>query len=57
MGVDLGIIKNVSAAALNELLVMTQPGYLQKHAGTKLSADERDVRRAQIIRERMRGEG
>jgi len=56
LGVDLGIIKNVSAAALNELLVMTQPGFLQKHAKTKLSADERDVRRAQIIRERMRGE-
>jgi len=57
LGVDLGIIKNVSPAALNELLVMTQPGYLQKIAGTKLSADDRDIRRAQIIRERMRGEG
>lgn len=57
LGVDLGIIKNVSATVLNELLVMTQPGFLQQHARMKLSADERDIRRAQIIRERMRGEG
>lgn len=57
LGVDSGIIKNVSATVLNELLVMTQPGFLQQHAKSKLSADERDIRRAQIIRERMRGEG
>ncbi|TCZ67508.1 protein arginine kinase [Paenibacillus albiflavus] len=56
LGVDLGIIKNVPINVLNELLVMTQPGFLQKHAGTKLSADERDMRRAQIIRERMQGD-
>lgn len=57
LGVDLGIIKNVPITVLNELLVMTQPGFLQKHAGTKLNADERDMRRAQIIRECLRGEG
>jgi protein arginine kinase len=53
LGIDLGIIKNVSANVLNELLVMTQPGFLQKYAGEKLSADERDIRRAQLIRERF----
>lgn len=53
LGVDLGIITNVSSTALNELLVMTQPGFLQQFAGEKLSADERDVRRAQLIRDKL----
>lgn len=53
LGIDLGIIKNVSTSVLNELMVMTQPGFLQQHAGEKLTADERDMRRAQLIRERF----
>lgn len=53
LGIDLGIIKSVSTSVLNELMVMTQPGFLQQHAGEKLSADERDMRRAQLIRERF----
>jgi len=50
LGVDLAIITNVSENALNELMVMTQPGFLQQNAGHKLSAEERDVRRAEMIR-------
>jgi protein arginine kinase len=50
LGIDLGIIARVSENALNELLVMTQPGFLQQDAGRKLSADERDLRRAEMIR-------
>ncbi|MFM1654427.1 protein arginine kinase [Brevibacillus sp. B_LB10_24] len=53
LGIDLGIIKNVSAFALNELLVMTQPGFLQQHAGQKLTPEQRDERRARLIRERL----
>ncbi len=53
LGIDLGVINNVSSGVLNELLVMTQPGFLQQIAGEKLSADERDIRRAQLIRERI----
>ncbi|WP_442602693.1 protein arginine kinase [Paenibacillus sp. KN14-4R] len=55
LGIDLGIIENVSPTALNELLVMTQPGFLQQIAGVKLSAEERDIRRAQIIRDQLNG--
>ncbi|MDB5055589.1 MAG: ATP:guanido phosphotransferase [Bacilli bacterium] len=50
LGVDLKIIITVSENALNELLVMTQPGFLQQDAGRKLSSDERDIRRAEMIR-------
>ncbi|WP_010279489.1 protein arginine kinase [Paenibacillus senegalensis] len=53
LGIDLGIIDHVSARVLNELMVMTQPGFLQQYAGKKLSPEERDIRRAQLIRERL----
>ncbi|MCS7463542.1 protein arginine kinase [Paenibacillus doosanensis] len=53
LGVDLGIIKNVPTQVMNELLVMTQPGFLQQYAGEKLTAEERDIRRAQLIREKF----
>jgi protein arginine kinase len=53
LGIDTGIIQNVSANVLNELTVMTQPGFLQRYFGEKLSPDDRDARRAEIIRERL----
>lgn len=53
LGVEMGIIKNVSLFVLNELLVMTQPGFLQQQAGQKLTAEQRDERRAKLIRERL----
>ncbi|NBI30317.1 protein arginine kinase [Chengkuizengella sp. YPA3-1-1] len=53
LGIDLGLISNVSANVLNELMIMTQPGFLQQYASKKLSPDERDVLRAEMIRERI----
>jgi protein arginine kinase len=50
LGVDLGLIPHVTGNVLNEMLVMTQPGFLQQDAGHKLSAEERDIRRAEMIR-------
>jgi len=56
LGIDLGIIQNSSPFVLNELLVMTQPGFLQQHAGQKLTPEQRDERRARLIRERLSAE-
>ncbi|WP_435873842.1 protein arginine kinase [Polycladomyces subterraneus] len=53
LGIDLGLIKGVSATVLNELMVMTQPGFLQQYAGQRLDPGERDIRRAVLIRERL----
>ncbi|MBN2909237.1 protein arginine kinase [Polycladomyces sp. WAk] len=53
LGIDLGLIKGVSATVLNELMVMTQPGFLQQYAGQRLDSGERDIRRAVLIRERL----
>lgn len=53
LGVDLGLIEGVSTQALNELNVMTQPGFLQKKFSSSMSPGERDMYRAKLIRERM----
>lgn len=53
LAIDLGYIKNVSSIILNELMVLTQPGFLQQYAQTTLSPEQRDIKRASIIRERL----
>jgi protein arginine kinase len=53
LGIDLGLIEGISSTVMNELMVMTQPGFLQQYAGKKLSPEERDLRRAQLIGERL----
>ncbi len=54
LGVDLGIIKGVDRGLINELFILTQPAHLQKLENKKLSTNERDVKRAQIIREKLK---
>lgn len=54
LGIDLGIIDQVSHNILNELMTLTQPGFLQQYAGKNLNAGERDVLRASVIRERLK---
>ncbi|MED1489384.1 protein arginine kinase [Bacillus smithii] len=56
LGIDLGYINTISKNVLNELLILTQPGFLQQYAGTSLRPEERDVRRATLIREKLRQE-
>lgn len=53
LGIDLGFIRGVSASVMNELMVMIQPGFLQQYAGERLNAEQRDIRRARLIRERL----
>ncbi|WP_226585844.1 protein arginine kinase [Halobacillus litoralis] len=53
LGIDLGLIDDIPRTILNELMVLTQPGFLQQYAKDTLSPEERDVRRASLIRERL----
>lgn len=55
LGVDLGIVKDVDRNAINELFIMIQPAHLQKIEGKKLSASERDTKRASLIRSKLGG--
>lgn len=57
LGVDLDIVEGISQSVLNELIVMTQPGYLQQHFGRALSPEERDAHRAKLIRQLLRPGG
>ncbi|MFW6238403.1 MAG: protein arginine kinase [Halanaerobiales bacterium] len=49
LGVDLGIIDYIDASVLNQLVILTRPGHLQKDEGRKLQAKERDIKRAELI--------
>jgi protein arginine kinase len=53
LGVHLGVIKDVKDQTLNELLVSTQPGFLQQTYGEALSPEQRDMTRAELIRSRL----
>ncbi|MGJ7922952.1 protein arginine kinase [Neobacillus sp. LXY-4] len=54
LGIDMGFIKNIPNTILNELMILTQPGFLQQYAGGPLRPNERDIRRAALIRERLK---
>lgn len=53
MGVEMGIINNVKLADLNHLLIDIQPANLQLASNKKLSAKERDIERAKLVREKL----
>jgi len=54
LGVDMGLVKNMDRRMVNELFTLTQPAHLQKREGRKLDQNERDIKRADLIRERLR---
>ena len=53
MGVDMGIIKNINMGKINEITLLIQPASLQKSAGRILSPEERDIKRAELIRSKL----
>lgn len=55
LGVDLGIIKDINRKNINELFITIQPAHLQKIGGKKLTASERDAKRANLIRKKLGG--
>ena len=57
LGIDLGILKSPDRRVVDELLLITQPGHLQKAEGRALKTKERDRARARCVRERLTGEG
>ncbi len=55
LGVDLEVVKDIDRPSINELLITIQPAHLQKIEGKKLSASDRDMKRASLIREKLGG--
>ncbi len=53
MGANLGRLKDVPLATINELFLLTQPAHLQKILQQELSPEQRDEARATYIRQRL----
>lgn len=53
LGVDLGLIEGIPSSDLNELWVMIQPGYVQTYFTETLTPEQRDEKRATLIREHL----
>ena len=53
MGVNLGLIPNLTMAMVNELFMFTQPAHLQKISGLDLGVNDRNVERAKFLREHL----
>ena len=54
LGVDLGLFPGRERSLVDELFLITQPAHLQKQFSDKLSAEERDLMRADMVRERLK---
>jgi protein arginine kinase len=54
LGVDMGVFPGVDRSLVDELFLVTQPAHLQKQHSEKLSAEERDLLRADMVRERLK---
>jgi len=57
LGVDMGLFPGTERALVDELFILTQPAHLQKQLSDKLSAEERDLIRADMLRERLKNTG
>src|SRR5712691_8024183 len=54
LGVDVALFPGVERALVDELFILTQPAHLQKQHSEKLTAEERDLLRADMVRERLK---
>ena len=54
LGIDLGLIANLSKTELNSLFIFIQPAHLQKINKGVLNASERDEKRAELLRNRLK---
>lgn len=54
LAVNLGIINDMQIEQLNELMVATQPANVMKRFGGNLNAAARDIKRTELIREKLK---
>ena len=54
LGVNLGLLPGLEETRLNELMLDIQPGNIQQQAGRAMRPDDRDTKRADLVREVMR---
>ncbi len=54
LGVDMDLFPGTGRSLVDELFLVTQPAHLQKQISDKLTAEERDLIRADMVRERLK---
>lgn len=54
LGIDLGMFKGLERSVTDEVFLLTQPAHLQQQHTEKLGAEERDILRADMVRDRLR---
>src|SRR5437763_5141320 len=57
LGINLGLIEDLTILMINELFIHTQPAHLQKLMGANLDGEERNAARARYLRRRLREDG
>lgn len=53
-GVNVGLLTDINIKTVNEIFLMIQPAHLQKLENRILTADQRDIKRADLIREKLK---
>jgi protein arginine kinase len=54
LGIDVALFPGVERSLVDELFILTQPAHLQKQHSEKLTAEERDLLRADMVRDRLK---
>lgn len=54
MGVNLGLIGELEIPEINQLFIRTQPAHLQKICAAELDTDQRNIRRANYLHEKLK---
>ncbi len=54
LGADMGIIGDVDPGQPAELMVLIRPAHLQKYVGKELGPEERSIKRAELIQEKLK---
>ena len=54
LGLDFKMFSGIDAATIDEMFLAAQPAHLQRQQAGKMNAEERDIHRATILRERLK---
>ncbi len=54
MGINMNLIKDIDLNTVNNLMIETQPANIQNQSEHELTVAERDVKRSELIREKMK---
>lgn len=57
LGINLGLLEDITIPTVNEMFIHTQPAHLQKLMGATLDGEDRNAARARYLRSQLRGSG